>query len=329
MARKKRGGKKGKSKQRAAPKRNNAGAAAMRIAKGAVPVPDCVREWVDLVSNPYRTPDRVCMPLPPAMPAASVTVWVKGVFVTGTTPEKGYVAVNTRQMTTSDLSGVVYTSSAYAGTTIAASGTGIASGYSNSPYPEADYGDDPAVADMQSRIVAAGLRVRNITAVVDRGGRLQLLAEPDHKTLLGSDYTDLTAYDCSESGNTDGNWSSVEWVPARSSDSSYSSVPTGNYTMAAMAAAPAGKPQSYEYEAWTHFQVIGAKARGKQRVKVDVVGGNTAWEALADAASKRGRIMAKSVYENIRDRVYDAATRMVTGALNPYPGLLIKEHGEL
>lgn len=275
----------------------------------ANPLPPCVREWVDLVVNPFRHADKICMPLPPATPAAPLTTWVKGVFVTGTTPEKGFVSMAPRQMCVNDAAAVAYTTSAFVGTTIVTSGTGVFIAQPNSPYVTADFGVDPAIADMQYRVVAAGLRVRNITPIVDRGGRLQLTAEPDHNSLVGSDYTDLTAYDSTYSGKIDGDWSTVVYVPARTSNSDYLDGINGNHTLGVICAAPAGKPQTYEYEGWAHFQLIGAKARGKQKVAIDVVGGNMAWEAMSDTLSDRVKVTASAIYDHVRDRLYDTMTR--------------------
>lgn len=273
----------------------------------------CVCEYIELATDPFRIPEDVAIPMPPAMPSASLSSYIRGTMATGS-GSAGFVAIHAKNLVAGNVSSAWKSNGSYAGNTVAVTGTGVAADTSNSPYDAAAFGNDPTTGDMQYRLVAAGLRIRYTGTELERGGRCSGLAEPDHRSLTGATLAIMRGYDQASSVPVDGKWHKVLWTPARETDYHYSSTApnSGNSpTMAFMVIAPSATSLPFEYEAFGHFELIGAQARGKKFRSVDPVGGMAAWDALQTVAAKtRGAATATSVMEETAANVLHSTSNV-------------------
>jgi len=126
-------------------------------------------------------------------------------------------------------------------------------------------------SNLNPRIVSAGLRIRNITSMLNRGGTCYALKEPNDTALPSSPFNDLIAqldvtgdsWRCSTNGDK---WSYLAWCP-RDRDqmefatsglgTNYQGTAIGNANLAFVVEAPAiATIQKYEWEFVVHYQVI-------------------------------------------------------------------------
>jgi len=266
-------------------------------------------EWAEAMADPFRALPDATIPLPPAIPSQGVTVFAKGTFATGT-GQRGFVAMNPAGMLASNVDAVYASVATYAGTTISQAAPNVGYG-SNSPYIAADFGGTVPDGDLQWRIVAAGLRARYVGTELERGGRLFSLSEPDHQNLVGSDQSDLQAYDSCKDDAVTRAWRSALWAPARESDFHYSSTAPaslGSCPMGIIATAPTTTSQTYQWEAWVHAEFIGAKARGKRVRQVDPLGGPAMWDAASTLFGEREAPSAKDLMNEAAANLASAAS---------------------
>jgi len=163
----------------------------------------------------------------------------------------------------------------FALSTVATQPIGTALANSNSPYNCSD-----TYAQLEYKIVGCGLRVRNITSVLNRGGSLIGLETGTHAGLGGFTpgaalYTPSVALledTCERMSSTSNEWQSVVWHPRSPADVfTYN----GNYIVTLAPAGPysaTGSPlgfimpnspsQTYEWEAYVVFEAYGQVAHG-------------------------------------------------------------------
>lgn len=237
-------------------------------------VPACVPNYGLALLNPFDGPI-TCVPDGPVIATEKRRQWARGSFVTSATTNVGFVTLAPYKIASddniSDSCFVAYTNlTTFAGSAIdRTTATGLAYLPSNGPYLDSNVGSDET--DVQFRIVAAGLRCKNITALLDRGGKVIGLTQPAHETLDGYDEAKLLAV--AESGyfsGSDEGWVTIVAKPGDIGDFGFSKatasdgagVAVSNY-MALMAVAPASKPQTYAFEAYVVVEYTGAPATAK------------------------------------------------------------------
>lgn len=171
--------------------------------------------------------------------------------------------------------GTTFSTQQYGGTI-----AGIATVGSNSQYSLATVG-----GNCQVRIVGCGIRVRNVTPFMFRGGNLYGLESLNHEDIAGAGNSGLGAYSvagvntfdttgvCSASSEQ---WHSVVWHPQDEDEFDFVSVHAPGYvlsfnqddaiaynsTLGFIAVAPPGQPQTYEYEVWGIYEAKGSITRG-------------------------------------------------------------------
>jgi len=228
----------------------------------------CAREFAATAADPFR-PSSACLPFPPSVDSLKLSTFIRGTFHTGgSNSSYGFVTLDPENMIASDADAIFNSTSSFTGTTIAGSGTGIIQSSSNSTFVTADIG-----ADVQFRIVAAGLRIRYAGTELDRGGRVVGLVEPDHRTLTAHSFSELLEYAESSTFRPDGEWHCISMVPRNEVEGSYeNSIASTVANMAFMVVQPGTTSLAFEYECWTHFEVIGPVVRGQTPSHVDVIG---------------------------------------------------------
>lgn len=244
----------------------------------------CVRQYAELLADPFRLLDCWCLPVPPTFPNERLSVFCKGGTATGTAGT-GFVAMNPYAMVNGDnafASAPVFASDAtWTGTGIAIpSGTSPGSngvvGYpSNSPYTGADIG--PTSDDIQYRLVAAGIRILYSGTELDRGGTIYGLCRPvddSNNTLVGAYTSTLRKYDYVSAHSPKSNvWEELIHVPSAGNSFSDKYIDTATYGAPNMAIMfTSSTPITYVWEAYAHFEVIGTPARGKISAEEDIEG---------------------------------------------------------
>lgn len=223
-----------------------------------------------MLANPFsgRT---ACIPTSFNFPSQKCFARAQGTFYTGNLGF-GFVAVNPwAGMWTGGTASPFATSSDSnnTATTIAVSGDNIRPNNSNSPFPVASN-----QSGVECRLVACGLRVRNVTPLMYRGGTLVGAEMLNHTTSVGNDMSTLllqtTAERCSSTSNK---WSYVTYHPEDEDEFDFiggasSNVAPGtmysNQVLVFVANAAASVEdlgaQLYEWEACVVFEAKGTQA---------------------------------------------------------------------
>lgn len=151
------------------------------------------RNYALALANPFDGP-LATIPDFPSVPSARARVYATGVAQTGTTGF-GFVALDPRRLASNDLPAVYASDSTYAGTILTAAGAGVTSAIGNAPYSSADF--TAGTNAIFGRIVAAGLRVKYSGTKLNQGGLMLGIQHPTHLSLLGLNYPQIRAYQCS------------------------------------------------------------------------------------------------------------------------------------
>jgi hypothetical protein len=155
---------------------------------------------------------------------------------------------------------------------------------SNSEYDFADFGANLA----QYRIVGVGVRIRNITPALTKGGQCIGLAEPSHSVITNMTTGDFDAYSESarHSAKDLGSWIQLVWRPVDSDDADFQfTFPTpavgsiNGFCMGFIIVPPAGSPQTYEFEAYGLYEIQGKNVTSKRFSIADTSG----FEATSNA----------------------------------------------
>lgn len=242
---------------------------------------DCARLYVSAIEDPFNCIG-ACIPSPFAIPSQKVTARARGVFTTGT---NGYGAIVVCPKSsvyndaygataTGPKSAIIYTDTTYAGTTIPLySATGANPTSTNSPFSYVSTNS----SQLNTRVVSAGLRIRNVTPQLNRGGIGLGIEEPAHSDL--QTYAMNVLYNLSTTGgiNVDGAWNTVRYHPVDADELEYLTSANGAYvgpgtnqtnspwftsSMAFIVAAPNSTAQTYEWEYVVNFEAIGRAAPG-------------------------------------------------------------------
>jgi len=145
----------------------------------------------------------------------------------------------------------------------------------NSPYSSGNAGDQT-----QARLVAAGLRVRNTTPLLSKGGSLIGLESPGHLDLGGETFTTCLLVDtCERCDAFSNDWIGVTYHPLYPNEITYFPAaasdqnPYMNDILAFCAQAPAtGTAQLYEWETYGVYEFMGELVHGLSPSMSDPIG---------------------------------------------------------
>jgi len=237
-----------------------------------------VRAYVHAIVDPFDALP-CSVPNQPPLMTRPAKYWSKGTFSTSSVAaaqDTGFIACVPINGVFNNASFIYYNSAAYSSTIVDVTTAGqFTTVASNADYPLADF----SAATKTARIVAAGLRIRNITPALTRGGQCVGLAEPAHGTLNGLSIQGFNAY---QESNKHGpketaSWIELLWRPAESDDMDfYSTFAPGNSVNGAclgfLIQGPAANPQSYEYEAYGIYELQGQLVTSKTFSVADTKG---------------------------------------------------------
>lgn len=227
------------------------------------------RAYLHALADPFEAPPCI-LPSFPALLVRPVKVWAKGTFSTvsaGPAQDYGFIVLSPYLSIANDFSMVVTNSNALATQTIDLVTGGASTGYtSNSEYSSPNFGAQLA----QYRVVAGGLRIRNITPNLTKGGQTVGLAEPSHASVNGMNVAafDLYLESARHSAKDLGNWIQLVWRPVDTDDADFNfTFPTATsvngYNMGFQIVAPSGNPQTYEFEGYAIIELQGKNVVGK------------------------------------------------------------------
>jgi hypothetical protein len=244
----------------------------------------CAQMYAMSLANPFADgPDGACIPDAPALMTRRTKVWTKGTFSTSSDPGAlgtGYIIIDPLSGIAGDRTWVYSNSVNRNGITINISTAGQFVGFSsNSDYVTADL----SPANYQCRLVSVGLKIRNITSILNKGGFIIGLHEPAHSSLVGQQIATMDLY--LEAGDhlvaTSEEWSVLTYRPVDTNDLDWRSAfpvlggpgSSDNTYMAFMVQSPTiAGTQLYEFEAFANFEVQGARAIGKRPSHADPTG---------------------------------------------------------
>jgi len=222
----------------------------------------CARDYLSVLENPFSGKTS-CIPVDTNFPTRKFSVFSRGVFNTGSSAF-GFVMFSPQSSFMNDSVAVYFSGTTYGGTTFTASGTGVYSAYTNSDYTGASLGGD----ELSARLVGAGLRVRNVTPMLSRGGSCVGVESPNHINLTNYTFANVMAFDeAARITTTRDIWSSVVHHPQDDDDFDFLAS-TGSpgsiqfYYLGFCADAPASSPQTYEYECYAAYEAKGSFVRG-------------------------------------------------------------------
>jgi len=144
-------------------------------------------------------------------------------------------------------------------------------------------------------MVACGLRVRNVTPMLSRGGALVGCESLNHGALNGLGLADLMLMDTSERVSaTTNNWHSVVWHPQDEDENDFLSFEDvapvdmfSNATLAFTAQAPPGSAQTYEFEGYVVFEAKGQSVHGLTPSLSDPAGYAAVQNATSSVAQRK------------------------------------------
>lgn len=249
---------------------------------------ECALQYARCVEDPKNS-DPVCVPATINMSSLKVKRSIKGVFYTGTAGY-GYIAMSPGRSLGTTGQAVISTQDTYAGTSTSFMNvfdTGVLGQY----FPT-DYSSSASDQNVMVRVVAAGLYIQNRTPIMSRGAITYGLETPAHSTLVGNSNNDvnvpllssITADDSSYEISTDkGDWVSVVWHPAGPEDVNF--VPmdqiamnntlgrsSGNYTLGFVVNSLSAVKQTFCFEAYVCYEVVGAQPGGETLSPSDPTG---------------------------------------------------------
>lgn len=252
----------------------------------------CASDYADVLENPFS--GRVaCFPTTTNFPSMKHSVRSQGVFATGG-EGFGFVCCVPFAMFYNNLGAVFSSTVSYTGSVIAQGGaTGGQVANSNSPYV---IGEN--ATQLKCRLVACGLRVRNITAQLQRGGQLVGL-----ETLNHTPANDLSIAACMLMDTTERcspfakEWASVVWHPQDEDESDFLDsddvIDNELYNGATLAFAAqasgsdATLAQLYEYEVYAVFEAKGQSVHGLTPSYNDPVGLAAVQNATASTEARK------------------------------------------
>lgn len=212
-------------------------------AKGPqVKLPECTRDYLQVLSDPFHVNQPVCIPDNHVVPSKKLSVKIRGSFASGSNSE-GFIVFNpfhTANNAFTHIEGATtYTSSAvmYSDGTSPLSlietrvtpGNGVqGSNVELSPYSINDFDELPdgsrsvtSGLSVQSRVVGVGLRVRFAGTKLNEGGTILSFRREDGETTHGYTYANLASRPNTKSSAIGSRWHEVAYLPVQPTDYDY------------------------------------------------------------------------------------------------------------
>jgi len=283
----------------------------------------CANDFLRVMTDPFafqRTGRDVCVPDLLDMPSLKLNTLHRGIITIGTAGI-GFVTVAPFNFLNDSLA-ISYSSSTYAGTTFAVTGTGVVLSYNTRlPY---------ATADARSaRLVGMGLKVRySGTELTRSGGVVPLTALADGDSLVGLNFSDASTRPASIVYPCDRNWHGCAFkhVTANAygyTNTSFPVTTSGNAKMGAIFYGTAGQTYEYEWVSYFEFTSLGNDTIfGQTASHSDVTGMSMIRDFLGHASNSE---IGQSFYNSAIDYLKKSAMGAVSSAfgLPPAAGQLL------
>jgi len=198
---------------------------------------------------------------------------------------------------------VQYSGGFYTGSSFANAPTvGIATASSNTPYVSS-----LTPQQFEFRVVGAGLRVRNVTAVLNRGGTLIGLESLNHEDIDGlTEATALAQDTASRMEAASSNWSSVVYHPVEPLEINYFNVNSSPVQKILGFGFTNSISQTYEWEACVVCEVKGAVIHGLTPSESDPAGFAAVQNMTGNTASRKPFLTLDNGYR-LASAAYSAA----------------------
>lgn len=249
---------------------------------------ECASNYLSVLENPFSGKS-FCIPTEYTYPSMKESFRARGTLQTGTVGNTGAICVNPFAFFFSDTNAtggasptaaILYTSSASTSANFPVyTDVGAVAASSNSNLSVTN-----TFTQLAYRLVGCGLRVRNVTPYLSRGGSIYGGEMQQHSDLSGISITTFMNNDTSAPGDPNGAWSSVVHHPIMSHefqvfDSSFigtNAAPATGFGrcryLGFIASAPTGTPQTYEWEVYGSYELSGVIVHGLTRSLSDPVG---------------------------------------------------------
>lgn len=285
-----------------------------RPARVTVPVfgvPECAAEFGRLIANPFVASHNACLPLYPSPPSLKMTAWSKTVFQVGTIKFGAALFSPLAAIASDHTNGsMTVTTNGYTLAAVPTPGDANTTAVqSNSPYVMADIGSGDT--QLQYRVVAAGLRVRYGGNAFQEGGELVGYSHPDHRTLAGTNVSEMLLGDGVHllKATSNAGWHEITWVPK--SGEYFTNIGSSHSMCFAWYNGSGVAGNTMQVESYAHFEVVGIKALGKTRSTPAV---QQAAAVMDVASSNSGATTFQGRAEAVASAL-DGATSVITSAM--------------
>ena len=180
----------------------------------------CSKTYLKALCDPFSLDaGMACIPDLVDIPSQKIMCKARGTFAAGT-QGVGYLVASPLCAVSDSTFGIVYSGTAYAGTTINVNtATAGVSGSDTGQFPYTS----AQIANLQQRTVACGLRVRYLGTELNRSGRMVLGRLPAGSSASGYSMTNLLSNNAFQSIPVSRKWSYVTYIPSDESDYGYTS----------------------------------------------------------------------------------------------------------
>jgi len=277
----------------------------LRMPSGLSP---CARDYLRVRQNPFSG-ETACIPTSFNVPSQKSSVRARGIISTGTNGCGGIIVSpmafmgnnNYSLVTSAVMAGAIGTDNTYTGTGLPSStSTGAIGIASNSQWSATT-----SQSSLRGRTVAIGLKVRNVTPLMNRGGFCIGVETPGHSFLTGLQPNDILGFDQAETCDSNGSWNSVVFNPIEADELDYyalTQLPSNstyavndpstktqlNYCLGFFISAPAtSNPQQYEYEITGCYESVGFSQHGETASPSDTVGLDKVQSMFSDVSSRK------------------------------------------
>lgn len=272
-------------------------------------------EYCHALCNPFDA--QPCgVPLAPVLQTYKSKNYAKGTLHTGTAGV-GFLLCSPNLLAVNDAAPIHYTTSAYAGSTMEVTGTGVNSASSNAPFVSSQIGN--AASQILYRLVAAGIRLRYGGTELNRGGFKIALIDPTHDGLEGRDQASLLSDQQATRYSVNRDWTSVIWRPVVEAEYRFRtgvSGATDEPCMGIMVVSPDATLDSlFEWEAYAIYEYQGAVARGQTVTFADPTG-FAAVQSVSNTMSGSYRLPGHQVAESTHKSVLQYLMSGISGVID-------------
>lgn len=245
-------------------------------------------DYCHALCNPFEA--KPCgVPLAPIVSSQKTKVYAKGSAHTGTAGY-GFVNIAPNLLVANDGLGVLYTTTAYAGSSVLnAVGVGVLATSTNAPFSTAQFG--ALGSSVSYRLVGCGLRVRYTGTELNRGGSKICLVDPTHNPIDNRTESDLLADPQAKKLPVTRSWTSLVWQPIIDTEFTFRNSVTGQFYMACLFVSPdASLDMAFEWEAYAIVEYQGSIARAQTHTFADPNG----FAAVQTVSSQMNSVHTKS-----------------------------------